>query len=357
MRPTSNAASNRTMTRTSRNKSRRAAMLVALFAIVALGGCRSLSLGLFETGRSAMRAMAGVEAGTVDVGGREVGYLHREGEGPPLVLLHGFASEKDVWLRFLRHADKEVEVYALDLPGHGDSTRDPEFSYDIPAIVTDIETALASLTDEPINLVGTSLGGMIAAYYAARNPDRVLTLALYAPAGIYPSNPSQFQHAIARGENPLIVNEPREFDALVDIVFFDPPPLVWPVGPALRQIAVARSDFNNKIWNDLWPGHPTLDDALPAIELPVLLVWGREDRVLDVSSAEGFERLLPRVQTVIVDEAGHAIINEKPAEMAVLHSNFLARQPCATPANRRATEEGACLRPAWPARAAPASGE
>lgn len=340
----------------SRSNALRAPLALGLAALLLLAGCRSLSMGLFETGRSAMRAMTGVEAGIVDIGGRELGYLHRDGTGPALVLLHGFASEKDVWLRFLRSADDDVEVFALDLPGHGDSTRDPDFRYDIPAIVADVEAALQRLTDEPFNLVGTSLGGMIAAFYAARNPDRVLTLALYAPAGIYPSNPSEFQRAIARGENPLIVDEPHDFDALVEIVFHDPPPLVWPVGPALREIAVARSDFNHKIWNDLWPDHPTLDGVLPEIVTPVLLVWGREDRVLDVSSAEGFRRLLPRVQTVVVDGAGHAIINEKPAQMATLHRQFLARQPCATPANRRATPAGACVRPTLPNPTTPGSG-
>lgn len=320
----------------------------AVLALLALGGCRTLSMNLFETGRSALRAMTGVESDTVGIGAHRLGYLHRDGDGPPVVLLHGFASEKDVWLRFLRSVDDDTAIYALDLPGHGDSTRDPDYRYDIEGIVVQVEHAIDALVDQPFNLVGTSLGGMVATLYAARNPDRVVTLTLYAPAGVYPHNPSAFQQAVARGENPLIVDEPREFDALVEIVFHDPPPLVWPVGPALREIAVARSDFNTKIWNDLWPGHPTLNDVLPDVLAPVLLVWGREDRVLDVSSADVFERLLPRVQTVIVEEAGHAIINEKPREMAALHSRFLASQPCARPA---VTQTVACLTPARPARA------
>lgn len=323
--------------------------LVAV-ALIALGACRTVSMSLFETGRSAMRSLTGVKKSVVDTGTQQIGYLHRDGEGPPIVLLHGFASEKDVWLRFLRGVDDSVEIYAIDLPGHGDSTRDPDFRYDIPGMVGQVEAAIAALIDTPFHLVGTSLGGMVATYYAASNHERVVTLALFAPAGVYPRNPSAFQQAVARGENPLIVNEPREFDALVDIVFYDPPPLLWPVGSALRQYAIARSEFNNKIWRDLWPGHPTVDQVLPDIVAPVLLVWGREDRVLDVSSVEVFERLLPRVETVIVDAAGHAIINEKPREMAALHAQFLERTRCGG-------SDAACVTRAMQDPAMPVSGE
>lgn len=78
-----------------------------------------------------------------------------------------------------------------------------------------------------------------------------------------------------------------------------------------------------KVWSDLWTDHATVDNVLPGIELPVLLVWGKEDRVLDVSSVQVFVALLPDVQTQIVDEAGHAVVNEKPRESARLYEQFL----------------------------------
>ena len=65
---------------------------------------------------------------------------------------------------------------------------------------------------------------------------------------------------------------------------------------------------------------------LPGIGQPVLLVWGNQDRVLDVSSAEKFDALLPDVQTEFIDEAGHALVNEKPRDAARLYREFLARQ-------------------------------
>ena len=294
-------------------------------AIVLLGSCRPASDGLFDTGRVLLRGLAGAEVGVVEVRGASIAYMERDAAGPTVVLLHGFASEKDSWLRFLRNIPKHYRIVALDLPGHGASSRDSNRNYNIDAMVGLVESAIHTLTEEPVHVVGTSLGGMIATLYTSRNPGRVSTLSLYAPAGVYPPNPSEFQLRLEDGENPLIAHSREEFNRLIDIVFFDAPPLIWPVGAALRNYSIDRAPFHQKIWNDLWLQHPTLDEHLPGIVVPVLLIWGKNDRVLDVSSVQVFERLLPRVETVIVDGLGHATVNEQPAAMGRLQRDFLAR--------------------------------
>ncbi len=302
----------------------RSGILMAL-TIVLLGGCRPASDALVDSGRVVLRHWAGVELATVEVQETTLAYFERPAAGPTIVLLHGFATEKGTWLRFLREIPRDYRIIALDLPDHGSSSRDPDFVYTIDAMVQLVESAIAKLTQEPVHVVGTSLGGMIATLYTSRNLARVSTLTLFAPAGVYPPNPSEFQLALERGENPLISHTPEQFDDLVDIVFFDPPPMMWPVGAALRNYALARADFHEKIWNDLWPDHPTLNEYLPAIDIPVLLVWGEDDRVLDVSSVSVFERLLPQVETLRVEGLGHASANEQPAEMGRVQREFLQR--------------------------------
>ncbi len=299
------------------------ALTAAVLIAVALIGCQTADTVLFQAGSSALRAAVGLKPATVDIDGHSIAYAERKGDGPTIVLLHGFASEKDVWLRFLLELPDDYHIIALDLPGHGDSSQDADFHYDVPSIVSLIEGAIDGVATEPLHVVGTSLGGMVATLYTARAPERVRTLALFAPAGVYPPSPSKFQQALDRGENPLIATNAEEFDALVDIVFYDPPPMIWPVGSALRKYAVQRSAFLDKIWNDLWPGHKTLDEVLPDIDAPVLLVWGSQDQVLDPSSAQVFGALLPNVQTRLVEEAGHAVVNEKPREAARLYRQFL----------------------------------
>lgn len=298
---------------------------VILLSVALLSSCRPASDSLVDSGRVVLRGWSGLHTDSVEVQGATIAYLERDATGPTVVLLHGFASEKDSWLRFVRKLPKHYRIIALDLPGHGSSSRDADRVYTIDAMVQLVQSAISALTTEPVHVVGTSLGGMIATLYTARNPASVASLSLYSPAGVYPSDPSDFQLALERGENPLIASNAAEFRNLVDIVFFDPPPLLWPVGAALRNYSIERAPFHLKIWNDLWPNHPTLDSYLPGIDLPVLLVWGKNDRVLDVSSVEVFERLLPQVEVVLVDKLGHATVNEMPRKMARLQQEFLQR--------------------------------
>lgn len=300
-------------------------LITLMLAVMLLAGCRNLGDGLVNTGRSALRNLSGTSIGQVDVGGITIEYLERDAAGPTLVMLHGFASEKDSWLRFMRKMPRHYRLLALDLPGHGGSSRDPQFNYTVDNMVELVDLAVEALEEEPVHLAGSSLGGMVATLLAVRNPGQVASLALYAPAGVYPRQPSQFQQALASGENPLIATTPEEFERLMDMVFHDPPPLMWPVGPSIRRYAISRAPFHRKIWDDLWPGHPTVNEYLPDINKPVLLVWGSEDEILDVSSVEIYEALLPQVETVVVDELGHATINEQPAAMARLQRDFLAR--------------------------------
>ncbi|MBT8136049.1 MAG: alpha/beta fold hydrolase [Gammaproteobacteria bacterium] len=299
-------------------------LITLSLVVLLLAGCRSFGDGLVNTGRSALRSLSGTSIGQVTVGGSTIEYLERDAAGPTLVMLHGFASEKDSWLRFMRKMPRQYRLLALDLPGHGGSSRDPQFDYNIENIVELVDLAIEELADEPVHIAGSSLGGMVATLLAARHPAEVASLALYAPAGVYPREPSKFQQALARGENPLIATTPEEFERLMDMVFYDPPPLMWPVGPSIRRYAISRAPFHRKIWADLWPGHPTVNELLPAIDKPVLLVWGSEDEILDVSSVEIYQQLLPQVETVVVNELGHATINERPAAMARLQRDFLA---------------------------------
>ena len=160
--------------------------------------------------------------------------------------------------------------------------------------------------------MGTSLGGMIATLYASRNLERVSTLTLFAPAGVYPPNPSEFQLALDRGENPLIATNARAVRSPGGHCIFRSAAAVLAGRCGVAKLCVSSvRRFMQKIWNDLWPDHPTLNEDLPGIDIPVLLVWGEDDRVLDVSSVSVFERLLPQVETLRVEGLGHAVSQRK----------------------------------------------
>ena len=109
----------------------RRSLVVALAALMALGGCSGFKQSLFNQGLSFERWKSSLTEKTVKVDELNVSYLEREGSGETIVLLHGFSADKDNWIRFVRYLPKEYRVIAIDLPGHGYTTRDWNTTYSI----------------------------------------------------------------------------------------------------------------------------------------------------------------------------------------------------------------------------------
>lgn len=312
-------------TRSTRRRCSLFASFAGCFLILAstnlLGGCVVIQNSVYNAGLKVMRHRSGVEPGLLEHG---TAYLERSEGEETVVLLHGFASEKDTWLRFVRHLPKQYKVIALDLPGHGQSIRRYDRSYDVDSMAVSIGAALDELAPERFHLVGNSLGGMVAMIYALENPHRIYSLGLFDAAGVYPESPSVFQELLAQGENPLLVSSADEFDRLVDLVFVDRPRVPWPVRPVLVRRMRNDVAFSRKMWGDIWSQRRDLAPELSQIHAPVFLLWGDGDRILDVSSVRVFERHLPRVSTVIMEECGHSPMAERPREAAAHYARFLA---------------------------------
>ncbi len=111
--------------------------------------------------------------------GTNVEYETR-GKGPALILLHGWNSSHEQWSLNLRRLAKGFRVIVPDLPGHGDSEIPPDFDYGLEAHIVWLEDFRKALRLKDLGLVGHSLGGTIAAAYAASHPERVRALVLCA---------------------------------------------------------------------------------------------------------------------------------------------------------------------------------
>lgn len=111
--------------------------------------------------------------------GINVNYTTR-GKGPALLLVHGWNSSHEQWSLNLRQLARGFRVIAVDLPGHGDSQVPPDFDYSLEAHVAWLEGFRKAMRLSSCGLVGHSLGGTIAAAYAAEHPERVRALVLVA---------------------------------------------------------------------------------------------------------------------------------------------------------------------------------
>jgi len=185
---------------------------------------------------------------------------------------------------------------------------------------------------EKFHLAGNSMGGMLAAMYGAKYPQKVLTLALLAPGGINSPNPSELAILLQKGRNPILIGSIEDFDRLMKLSFTKPPFIPSQFKKVLATDAIAHRDFNKKIWDDMI-GNVTkeasssrenfLKPYLPKIQAPVLIIWGDTDKMLDVSSVSVFEKNLKNCKTVIMKDTGHVPMLEKPQEAASYYLKHL----------------------------------
>lgn len=293
-------------------------LLVASATLYFFPATQLTSLRLLEQQR------AGLSHEQLSVGDLNIHYYQGgPASGETLVLLHGFAADKDNWLRFSRHLTQDYRVIALDLPGFGDSDLPPG-SYDVGTQTERLANILDAMGIEQAHVLGNSMGGHIAALFAARYPDRVHSLALLANAGIDSPHKSELYRLLTRGApNPLVVKQPQDFDNLLHFIFVEPPYLPESLKRYLGERSMAKAAHHERVFKQLVERPVPLEPELAKIQAPTLLLWGRQDRVLDVSSIEVMQPLLREPSVVIMENVGHAPMLERPDESALLYRQFL----------------------------------
>lgn len=279
------------------------------------------------------RRAAGLRAATLEVDGHRLRYLERAARGadpqaPTLVLLHGIFAEKDHWVDFVRALPRDYRVVVPDLPGFGESDRLDEARYAYADQLPRLAALLDALGIGRAHLAGSSMGGTLAALFALRHPGRVLSLALIgAPHGLRSPMPSPADRLIDAGELPLIARNPDEFEALLQRLFERRPWLPYPVLHAARREAAQRAASNRRLWREHVADRFLLQARVGELRLPVLALWGRCDRVFDVSGLALLRLRLPHAELHTLQGVGHLPMMEVPARSARLYARFLATPP------------------------------
>lgn len=297
--------------------------LVAIIAALAVVAYFVLPGLMVKWGRESERKASGLQEKSIRCDDHEIVYLEG-GKGEPILMVHGFAANKDNWTRFAKFAVPAYHVVALDLPGFGDSTCLENASYSISDQAKRLAQFANSVGLKKFHIVGNSMGGHIAGRYAVMFPETVLTLGLFDAAGVKSPVPSEMAKRLSKGEpNPLVAGSVDEFDRLLEFVFLKPPEVPGFAKKLLVQEAVKHKPSNERIFKQLSADTGALEPDLPKIKARTLVLWGDHDRVLDVSSVQVLEKGLPNCTTAIMKDCGHLPMIERPQEAAEHYLAFL----------------------------------
>jgi pimeloyl-ACP methyl ester carboxylesterase len=305
-------------------RGRKALALSLGLAVAAAGVGVTAPERVLEAEFARQRWLAGAHEHDVQVGDHRWRVVEA-GQGPLIVLVHGFTGSKENWLPVMRALAKHHRVVAPDLPGWGDSERKPDADYGPLAQAARLQAFLATLGAKPVLLLGHSMGGQVVGLLAARTPGVAERIGLMSAAGVRFAD-NDFGKAVLAGENPFEVTTTAQLHRYRGIVFTDPPWVPWPASQALVRRRRADAAFEQRVLDGIGRGPESLllQDELSRIDVPVLLLWCRDDRVIDVSAAEIFHQGLRDSRTVLLAGCGHMPMMAQPANVAEAIGAFLA---------------------------------
>ncbi|CAN5880606.1 alpha/beta fold hydrolase [soil metagenome] len=302
------------------------AILLALSLMLA--GCTSIQNQLSTWTIDSVRALAHLQARQVQVGNFMISYLEG-GQGETVFLIHGFQSNKDIWIKLAAELTQHYHVIAIDLPAHGNSTVLMDQNYSIPEQTQRVVAIMEKLQlTRPVHVMGHSMGGAIALYLTVTAPEHVKSLALMSAAGVTSPTPSELMTRLQHGENPLIVHNEQDYKNMLAFTMTDAPFIPSPLLATLTREAIAREPIATKIFKEIQAKSSiNIEQAMRQIKVPTLVIWGDKDRVLDVSSTTIFQDLIPKTQVVILKNVGHTPQLERTKDTALAYETFLAALP------------------------------
>ena len=253
-------------------------------------------------------------------------YAEREAEAanaPTIVMIHGFTGSKENWYPLAKRLRDRYRLLIPDLPGWGDSERIPGQDYGYVAQSGRLAAFVDEIARRPgsgVVLLGHSMGGGIAALTAADHPQNVARVGLLDAAGVRFKD-NRFGTEVLEGKNPFGVEDEASLKRYLDTVFHidaAKPSIPWPASRALIGWRKQQAGFEQGVLDRIGRGEERFlpGEAAARIRQPALLLWCRQDAVIDFSAMDLYAAQMPQASKVLLDGCGHMSIVEKPDEVA-----------------------------------------
>ncbi len=251
-----------------------------------------------------------------------------EGEGMPLVLIHGTAASLHTWDAWTEQLSSDFKVVRFDLPAFGLTGPSPEGNYSLDFYAEFVDKVLVNLNIDSCYIAGNSLGGAVSWYYTTQYPNKVKKLVLVDASGHPRVNgqPTIFKlaqqpafAAIFKSFTPKFIiennlkavyhDQSKISDELVDRYFR------MALREGNRQAFIDRA--NTKF--------TTRSELIETLDVPTLILWGEHDAWVPLSDAYLFNKEIKGSELIVYEDAGHVPMEEIPFKTAQDTKTFLLR--------------------------------
>ena len=302
------------------------AVLAAVFISVMAVWLWRDPLALVHAEFTRQRWAAGLSLAQADVAGHRWVYAVREADAPDaptVVMIHGFTGSKENWYPLAAQLRGQYRLVIPDLPGWGDSERIQGQDYGFVAQSARVAAFIEQVARQPgseIVLLGHSMGGGIAALTAADHPAQVDRVGLFDAAGVRFKD-NQFGIDVLDGKNPFGVDDEASLQRYIDTVFHveaAKPFIPWPASRALIDWRIRQAPFEQAVLDRIGRSEERFlpGEAAARIHQPALLLWCRQDAVIDASAMQLFGEKMPQATQVLLEDCGHMSIMERPDDVA-----------------------------------------
>lgn len=263
----------------------------------------------------------------------------RRPDAEPALYVHGLGGSAQNWTDLADVLADRLDGQAIDLPGFGRS--EPSRRYTIPAMADRVISWIEYAGRGPVHLFGNSLGGAVCVYVAGKRPELVRTLTLISPAmpfvdprrsrhgrlvpllaipradrlavrALARMTPSQLVDQVAENcwADPTTITEVRRAEALAELEYRMSLP--WHADAYVRSFRGLVSSFIRAYL----PGAGSLWRLAAQVTAPTLVIWGKQDKLVDVRLAPQVARTIPDARMLILDKVGHVAQMEAPRGVA-----------------------------------------
>lgn len=305
---------------------------IALIAPIGVSTLQSAHAVDFPTAMSEERIWAGLTTKTVQAG--DVNWSYSEGgnpNNPTILLIHGLGGSRDNWNRVAHHLTPYYHVVSPDLPGSGDSKIAADYDLQPATMTESLRRFTETLKIEKnLNVAGHSMGGTIAGLYASMYFTETQSLLLVDPAGVFATSKSPFMKdpTLIR---QLIVQKPGDLKNVLKIAMHDAPFIPSDLLVAQEKVMIDHAPTMIKLVEKLIVLNQSYTPdsfatVVKSIEAPTLVIWGKEDKIIDVGVVPELMGLLKdKRPPVILDRVGHTPILEAEQLVVQAYLPFLSK--------------------------------